>query len=365
MNAGQRVVWIEMLFAANWKDDEFWYGTKRIIVKRGQFAHSEDELARRAKVGRQVVRSTFALLVTAKAITRETSPLGNRSPTITTIVNYERYQGTDDNSNQQNNQAPTKPQPKPNQAPTLREEVEEYKEGKETTLARNPADAGFARGGKVDSEISVGSGQLDLPAARPAEAEGEERRSPASSPPPKLKRKDADSPSGRLFAYWRDELWPQVGEGTYLASKADFTQLAAALRDLSEAEVRKVLKRAVADPFWAGKPLKAICSTSALNSLRAHPNGTQPSTPRTGCQPWDELLAQAATNGGRETVKCLREYVSPRLEDRTLVLEVPDRYRADYVERHLPEIESAALEWFGLTVQLLVTPPAQEAVCLP
>jgi hypothetical protein len=249
----------------------------------------------------------------------------------------------------------------PIQIPDPRSQIEE------TTLARNPADAGFARGGKVDSEISVESGHLDLAAAPPAEVEGEERRSPATSPPPepKKKRRDADSPSGRLFAYWRDEIWPRVGEGTYLESKADFIQLAAALRELSEAEVRKVFERAVEDPFWAGKPLKAICSTSALNSLRAHPNGTQPSTPRTGCQPWDELLAQAATNGGRETVKCLREYVSPRLENRTLVLEVPDRYRADYVERHLPEIESAALERFGLTVQLLVTPPAQEAVCLP
>jgi hypothetical protein len=211
MNAGQRVVWIEVLFAANWKEDEFWYGTKRIIVKRGQFAHSEYEIARRAKVGRQVVRSTFALLVTAEAITRETSQLGNRAPTITTIVNYERYQGTDDNGNQQNNPSPTQAQPKPNPSPTLREEVEEYEEEEEVKdLARSRCSA--LGGGGPDDLFKLPPAGSDPPgtsAAPPASATGDGGTAPP--PPPKL-RKCADPRFAPLRAAFEAEFLAVTGQ---------------------------------------------------------------------------------------------------------------------------------------------------------
>jgi len=116
------------------------------------------------------------------------------------------------------------------------------------------------------------SDQLAL-LARPAKAEGEEgAQLPANAPPPpKPKRKDADSPSGRLFAYWRDEVWPQIGETAYVESKADFVQLARALTKLSEADVRKALARVPEDDFWRGQPLAVVCS-KALNKLLARPN---------------------------------------------------------------------------------------------
>jgi hypothetical protein len=91
-----------------------------------------------------------------------------------------------------------------------------------------------------------------------------------------------------------------------------------------------------------------------FEELAAGPAPPAEPRPLSDCEPWAALLEQALANGHRETVKWLTEYVSPRVEDRTLVLEVLDRYRAAYVTRHLPGIESTALDRFGLTVRLVV-----------
>lgn len=129
MTANQRMVWIEILMLANWADDEFWYGTTRVTVKRGQLAHSEDAIAKGAKVGRQIVRDTIAKLIAEGAITREKTLQGNQSPHIITVVNYERFQGRDEDENPHTNQAGTREEPARNQRGTPREEDQEDQEG--------------------------------------------------------------------------------------------------------------------------------------------------------------------------------------------------------------------------------------------
>lgn len=172
---------------------------------------------------------------------------------------------------------------------------------------------------------------------------------PTSNPQPKYR--DADSPNGRLFAYWRDEVWPTIGEAAYVESRADFVQLSRALRKLSEVDVRKALGRVTSDVFWRGKSLAAVCS-SGLNSLLTRPPGPEPSS--TGCLTWDQLLDLARANGGRDAVQYLRQSVTPKVRGKELVLEVADEFRAQYVCRHLPGIEAQARERFGVSVKIVI-----------
>lgn len=122
MSALQRMVWIELLLLANWRDREGWYGARRYVIRRGQLAHSEEAIAERAKVGRQVVRDTFTRLLVEGAITRERALPGNQAPWLTTIINYERFQGGDDDENPRSNQHGTNLEPAENQPGTPREE---------------------------------------------------------------------------------------------------------------------------------------------------------------------------------------------------------------------------------------------------
>ena len=52
-------------------------------------------------------------------------------------------------------------------------------------------------------------------------------------------------------------------------------------------------------------------------------------------------------------MKWLRDYVSPRVDGKTLVLRVPDECQADYVQHQIEHgIASAALNRFGLSVTI-------------
>ena len=93
MTANQRVVWLEMLLAANWAPSEVWVGGQRITIPRGAFIDTQDTLAEEAKVSRKVVRQTFEHLLAEGAITRATlGRQSGRDVMLTTIVNYDKYQ---------------------------------------------------------------------------------------------------------------------------------------------------------------------------------------------------------------------------------------------------------------------------------
>lgn len=93
MTANQRVVWLEMLLAANWAPSEVWVGGQRITIARGSFIDTQDTLAAEAKVSRKVVRQTFDHLLAEGAIKRATlGRQSGRDVMLTTIVNYDKYQ---------------------------------------------------------------------------------------------------------------------------------------------------------------------------------------------------------------------------------------------------------------------------------
>jgi hypothetical protein len=93
LTAVQRMVWVQLLWCANWKEDVCWYGTKSFPMKRGQLAHSEAEIARRAGVSRKVVRVTIAKLIMHGRIGREKGPLEGQAPFIVTILDYDGFNG--------------------------------------------------------------------------------------------------------------------------------------------------------------------------------------------------------------------------------------------------------------------------------
>jgi hypothetical protein len=142
MPVGQRMVWIQILLSANWKDDSMWCGNQRITVKRGQLAHAEMEIANRAGVGRQVVRDALNKLQREGAITRQKILQGNHSPWLVTIVNYDRFQGQDEEENPRPRLPGTTEEPTGNQEGTTEEPQEKKgrrEEEKDTAAPSAPA----------------------------------------------------------------------------------------------------------------------------------------------------------------------------------------------------------------------------------
>jgi hypothetical protein len=138
LSAEGEVVWLRLLFAANWKDSEVMLRTGLRTIKRGQALISEATLAQRARVGRQVVRTALRTLSLHGTITcEEVQPLGNPRARLITILNYDRFQGQDEEPTQ----GSTAGQPAANQRPTRSEEVEEVKKEERPPEGKPPAPA--------------------------------------------------------------------------------------------------------------------------------------------------------------------------------------------------------------------------------
>lgn len=184
MSCAQRAVWIELLFSANWKDEEAWYGSRRYVVRRGQLAHSEAEIAKRAKVGRQVVRDTFVRLTAEGAVTREPAMAGTQVPWLTTIINYEKFQGSDEDENPQANQSRTSEEPARNQPGTPREEEEEEEEGKTAPgSASAPPPKPDPKPPPPTAELPLLGASAAPPAPRPAAERASTARAAGASKP--------------------------------------------------------------------------------------------------------------------------------------------------------------------------------------
>lgn len=97
MTSSQRMVWMQMLLAANWAPSEIWVSGQRVAVPRGSFVDSQETIAADAQVSRKVVRQTTCHLEAEGAITRATvGHQKGRGVILTTIVNYEKYQNKTD-----------------------------------------------------------------------------------------------------------------------------------------------------------------------------------------------------------------------------------------------------------------------------
>lgn len=156
MSADQRMVWVQILLDANWKDSEAWHGTRRFTVKRGQLIHSERTIAREAGVSRKVVRTTIEKLLIEGAITREpvsnigqvqidggheTGPVPGPIPHLITVVNYSKYQDVPDGAGPilGPSEAQDGPKTGPRRAPSEQGEQEEQeKKGASLTLVAPP-----------------------------------------------------------------------------------------------------------------------------------------------------------------------------------------------------------------------------------
>jgi hypothetical protein len=125
MSAEQRMVWVQILLDANWKDSEAWDGAERFTVKRGQMIHSENTIATNAGVSRKVVRTAIAKLITEGAVERKPALGRAHGPHLLTVVNYSKYQDYDGDAGPPSGQERAKDGPSEGPARALSEQVEQ------------------------------------------------------------------------------------------------------------------------------------------------------------------------------------------------------------------------------------------------
>jgi hypothetical protein len=156
MSAEQRMVWVQILLDANWKDSEAWDGAERFVVKRGQMIHSENTIAASAGVSRKVVRTAIAKLITEGAVDRKPALGRAHGPHLLTVVNYSKYQDYSDEAGPQSGQERAKDGPSEGPARALSEQVEQEEpvEPKKTPAA----DAAWARCNEVWARVCVPAG---------------------------------------------------------------------------------------------------------------------------------------------------------------------------------------------------------------
>jgi len=110
--------WIDLLFLANFQDNELLIGYQTIPIKRGQFLTSEVKLAERWNWSRGKVRRYLQYLEDEKMLIKNSTT----AYTTLTIVKYEDYQSGGTTS------STTKSQPKANEKPQLNKEERKKKE---------------------------------------------------------------------------------------------------------------------------------------------------------------------------------------------------------------------------------------------
>ena len=114
-----KALFIHCLLSANWEDKK-WQGK---TIKRGQFVATQEGLAEELGTNRQPIRRALANLQKTNELTIKTTP----KYTIITVVNYDKYQQNNQQSNQQTTNKQPTDQPTANQQPTKTEEIKEVK----------------------------------------------------------------------------------------------------------------------------------------------------------------------------------------------------------------------------------------------
>lgn len=115
-------LFLHCLLSANWEDKK-WQG---MTIKRGQFVTTQEGLANVLGTTRQPIRRALTNLQTTNEITIKTTA----KYTIITVVNYDKYQATNQVANQQKTNKQPTDQPTTNQQPTKTKELKELKEYK-------------------------------------------------------------------------------------------------------------------------------------------------------------------------------------------------------------------------------------------
>ena len=89
--------WVDLLLMASVKDNVIYIRGVEVEVKRGQVAISEVELAKRWKIGRKLVRRYLSEFEMAQQIAQQK----NRRTHLISITNYEKFQDTEQQKEQQ------------------------------------------------------------------------------------------------------------------------------------------------------------------------------------------------------------------------------------------------------------------------
>ena len=95
--------WIDLLLLANHQDSYLWVRGIQLPVKRGQVGWSEAKLAQKWGWGRTAVRTFIKRLKTEQQIEQQK----NYTTSLITILNYEEYQGIEQQIDQQPNSSRT------------------------------------------------------------------------------------------------------------------------------------------------------------------------------------------------------------------------------------------------------------------
>ncbi len=88
--------WIDLLLSANHRDRQIRLGNQLITVKRGQVLVSQRQLVSRWGWARNTIARFLGVLKLDKMLSHEVSHGPEGGYTLITILNYERYQGSDE-----------------------------------------------------------------------------------------------------------------------------------------------------------------------------------------------------------------------------------------------------------------------------
>lgn len=93
LRSDEKVVCIDVLVRARYAaGGEFWFAGHRIPLGIGELIDSEEEIARRLRVTRKIVRGTLTKMANVGLIRRRKAHPAGRCPFITTVLDYERIQ---------------------------------------------------------------------------------------------------------------------------------------------------------------------------------------------------------------------------------------------------------------------------------
>lgn len=132
-------IWITILCLVNHKTADWWDGSQRIEIEPGSFITSQDHLASESKTSRQSVRAALTNLIRICSISTK---ITTKKYTQIFVTNWTVYSGDESLANQEDNQSPTKSQPRANQEPTITGECKKEKNVRKKILLANPE--GFA-----------------------------------------------------------------------------------------------------------------------------------------------------------------------------------------------------------------------------
>lgn len=116
----QKTIFVTLLAMANFSEKEWEWKGEKFKADRGEFVTSLDSIARNCGKGITIqnVRTALKRFENLGFITNESTKTGR----LITIVNWEVYQSSDDESNKEDNKDLTKSQQRPNKDLTPREE---------------------------------------------------------------------------------------------------------------------------------------------------------------------------------------------------------------------------------------------------